>query len=60
MNPDMLKAFYRMGIFVAGSSALLLFVVKRDSAEFVVTVLSLCIGLTLMLLVSLVIWYINR
>ena len=56
----MLKAFYRMGIFVAGSSALLLFVVKRDSAEFVITVLSLCIGLTLMLLVSLFIWYINR
>ena len=40
--------------------ALLLFVVKRDSAEFVITVLSLCIGLTLMLLVSLFIWYINR
>ena len=60
MNPDRLKAFYRMGIFVAGSSALLLFVVKRDSAEFVVTILSLGIGLILMLLVSLVTWYINH
>ncbi|MCA9883779.1 MAG: hypothetical protein KC546_11005 [Anaerolineae bacterium] len=60
MSPDILKAFFRMGVFVAGTSGLLLFLVKRDSAEFVITVLSLCVGLTLLGLVSLVIWYTNN
>ena len=60
MSPDILKAFFRMGVFVAGTSGLLLFLVKRDSAEFVITVLSLCVGLALLGLVSLVIWYTNN
>lgn len=60
MSPDLLKAFFGMGIFVFGSSLLLLFIVERDSAEFVITVLSACIGLTLLILVGLTSWYVNR
>lgn len=60
MSPDLLKAFFRAGIFVAGTSVFLLFIVKRDSAEFVITVISLGIGIVLMLLVALMVWYTNR
>lgn len=60
MAPDLLKAFFRAGVFVAGTSIFLLFIVKRDSAEFVITILSLVIGLILIGLVSLASWYSNR
>lgn len=60
MSPDLLKAFFRAGIFVAGTSAFLLLTVERNSAEFVITILSLCIGVLLMLLVGLMVWYTNR
>jgi hypothetical protein len=60
MSPDLLKAFLAAGIFVAGTSIFLLFIVQRDSAEFVITVVSLVIGIVLMLLVGLASWYSNR
>jgi hypothetical protein len=60
MSPDLLKSFFRAGMFVAGTSVFLLFIVERDSAEFVITLLSLCIGVVLMLLVGLMVWYTNR
>lgn len=60
MSPDLLKAFFRAGVFVAGTSIFLLFIVERESPEFVITVLSLGIGITLIALVGLMIWYTNR
>lgn len=60
MAPDLLKGFFRAGVFVAGTSIFLLFIVKPDTAEFVITILSLCIGITLMTLVGLASWYSNR
>jgi len=60
MTPDLLKSFFRAGVFVTGTSVFLLFIVKRDSAEFVITVLSLCIGLILIGLVALASRYANR
>lgn len=60
MRPELLKGFYRIGVFIVGTSVLLLFIVKPDSAEFAVTLLSICIGMTLILLVSLTSWYVNR
>lgn len=60
MNPELLKGFYRIGVFVVGASALLLFIVEPDSAEFFVTLLSIGIGVILLLLVSLTAWYVNR
>jgi hypothetical protein len=47
MNPDALRAFFRAGIFIAGLALLLVFAVPRESAEFVVSVCSLMIGLAL-------------
>ena len=60
MSLDLLKSFFRAGVFVFGTSVFLLFIVKRNSAEFVITIVSLCIGLVLMLSVALVAWYTNR
>lgn len=60
MSPDLLKAFFTAGVFVAGTAIFLLFIVPRDSAEFVITVVSLGIGIVLMLLVWLMTWYTNR
>jgi len=60
MNPEMLKGFYRIGIFVFGSALILLFVLPPNSAEFVVSLLSLGIGATLLLLIVVVNWYFNR
>ena len=47
MNPDALRAFFRAGVFIAGLALLLVFAVPRESAEFVVSVCSLMLGLAL-------------
>ncbi len=60
MTPEMLKAFYRMGVFVLGASIFLFFVVEPDSAEQTVTILSAAIGALLLLLVALASWLMNR
>ena len=41
------KPFFRAGLFLVVASVFLLFQVPRESAEFVVTVLTLLIGVTL-------------
>jgi len=60
MAPELLKGFFRAGVFVTGTSVFLLFIVKPDSAEFVITVLSICVGVALLTLVALASWYANR
>lgn len=60
MTPDLLKGFFRAGVFVTGTSVFLLFIVKPDSAEFVITILSIGVGITLLVLVALASWYSNR
>jgi preprotein translocase subunit Sss1 len=47
MNPDVLRSFLRAGILVSVMGILLVLAVPRDSAEFVVSVCSAAIGLTL-------------
>jgi hypothetical protein len=47
MNPDVLKAFLRSGIFVAGLGLALMLASPRESAEFVVSTCSFIIGLVL-------------
>lgn len=54
MSGDGLKLFARTGMFIVVLSLLLLFWVPRDSAEFVVSALSLLIGLVLVTLAFLV------
>ena len=48
MSGDGLKLFLRAGLFLVLTSLLLMFLVPRGSAEFVVSVLSLLIGLLLL------------
>ena len=54
MSGDGPKLFARAGMFVVVLSLLLIVWVPRDSAEFVVSVLSLIIGLVLVVLAFLV------
>lgn len=60
MTPEQLKAFFRVAVFIMVVSTALLFIVPADSAEYVVTHMSLFVGALMTLLVMLVSWYINR
>ena len=60
MAPELLKAFYRIALLVVGASIALLFIVPPNSAEFVVTLMSIGVGTVLLILVVLATWYINR
>jgi len=60
MTPELLKGFYRIAIFVLGVSLALLFVVKPGSAAFVVTLMSIGVGLLLLVAVILTSRYLNR
>ena len=54
MAPEGLRLFFRAGMFIALAALLLVFLEPGGSREFVVSVCSLGIGLTLMGLVVLV------
>jgi hypothetical protein len=54
MSPQTGRAAFALAIFVAVTSALLLPFLERDSAEFVVTVLSLIAGGLTLLLIAIV------
>ena len=60
MTPDVLRAFFRIGVFVTGISIILAIANPTDSAEFVISICSILIGATLMLLVGITTWYSNR
>ncbi len=47
MNPDVLRSFLRAGLLISVMGILLVLAVPHDSAEFVVSVCSTLIGLTL-------------
>ena len=54
MNPDVLTAFLRSGIFIAGLGLLLMLALPRESAEFIVSTCSFMIGLALIIAVVVV------
>lgn len=54
MGTEVLRVFFRSGMFIFGLGVILIFTVPRDSAEFVISVCSAAIGLTLLVLVALV------
>lgn len=60
MTPELLKGFYRIAVFVLGVSIFLLFFVKPDSAEYVVTLMSIGVGAALLAAVILTSRYFNR
>lgn len=55
-----LKLFLRVAVFLIVVSLALVFLVPRDSAEFVISVLSLIIGLILLGLCLLAEWWSRR
>jgi hypothetical protein len=57
MDPQILRAGFRVAIFVTATAAALLLFEPRDSAEFVVSVLALAIGLIFVSAVALLVWY---
>ena len=47
MNPQLLKGFLRIGVFIAGLALLLMLALPRNSAGFVASTCSLMMGLAL-------------
>ena len=60
MAPEGLRLFFRLGVFVTLTALFLVFNVPRGTAEYVVSVLSLFIGATLILLVLVASWWTRR
>ncbi|HEV2010321.1 MAG TPA: hypothetical protein VGS17_04760 [Candidatus Limnocylindria bacterium] len=57
MDPQILRAGFRVAVLVAGVALLLLIFEPRDSAEFVVSAMALVIGLTFMSLAAVLVRY---
>lgn len=60
MSPESGQAWFRIGVFLVLMSLIILPFLERDSAEFVVDVLALIIGLLILGLVVLIIKLSNR
>jgi preprotein translocase subunit Sss1 len=60
MTTEALRAFFRAGVFVTVVSLGLVLAVRRDSAEFVISVCSMGIGIVLIGLVLFVHWLSER
>jgi hypothetical protein len=56
MTPEFLRSFLRVGIFITIVSVLLVLTARQGSAEFIVSVCSLLIGLILIGLIALLTW----
>jgi hypothetical protein len=56
MTPEFLRGFLQGGMLITVMSLLLVFMTQRNSAEFVISVCSLGVGLTLVGLIALIIW----
>jgi hypothetical protein len=60
MSPDAGQAWFRLGTFLVLMSLVSFFFTPRDSAEFVISALSLVIGLLMLGMVTLIIKLSNR
>ena len=60
MSPDAGQAWFRLGVFLVLMSLIILPFQRRDSAEFVVTVLALIVGLLMLVIVTVIIKLFNR
>ena len=54
MAPELLKLFFRIGMFVTVVALFLVFSVPRGTPEYVVSVMSLIVGVTLLGIIVLV------
>jgi protein-S-isoprenylcysteine O-methyltransferase Ste14 len=57
VDPQILRAGFRIAAFVTATAAVLLLFEPRDSAEFVVSAMALGIGLIFVSLVTVLVWY---
>jgi protein-S-isoprenylcysteine O-methyltransferase Ste14 len=57
VDPQILRAGFRIAVLIAGVALFLLALEPRDSAEFVVSAMALVIGVTFMALVAVLVWY---
>jgi hypothetical protein len=57
VDPQILRAGFRIAVLIAGVAFLLLVFEPRDSAEFVVSAMALVIGLSFMALVAVMVRY---
>ena len=57
MDPQILKAGFRVAVLLALIGGLLLLFEPRDSAEFVVSALTVCIGLLFIGLIAMLVRY---
>ena len=57
MDPQILRAGFRIATFVTATAALLLMLEPRDSAEFIVSAMALAVGLIFVTLVAVLVWY---
>jgi protein-S-isoprenylcysteine O-methyltransferase Ste14 len=57
VDPQILRAGFRIAAFVTATAAVLLIFEPRDSAEFVVSAMALGIGLIFVSLVAVLVWY---
>jgi protein-S-isoprenylcysteine O-methyltransferase Ste14 len=57
VDPQILRAGFRIAVLVASVAFVLLIFEPRDSAEFVVSAMALVVGLTFLVLVTVLVWY---
>lgn len=57
MDPQILRAGFRIAVFIAATAAILLIVEPRDSAEFVVSAMALVVGVAFLSLVVVLVRY---
>jgi diacylglycerol kinase len=60
MNPDLLRAALRIGALLIVPSVILLFLLQPDSAEYVITVITLIMALAFLALVTALSHYLNQ
>ncbi len=60
MSSDAGQAWFRLGVFLVLMSLIILPFQRRNSAEFVVTVLALMVGLLMLVIVTVIIKLFNR
>ena len=54
MGPEALRAYFRLGMWVTLVALILVLVLPRDGAEYVISICSLGVGVTLMTLIFIV------
>jgi hypothetical protein len=51
MGPEAFRAYFRLGMWVTLVALVLVLVLPRDGPEFIISICSLAVGLTLMTLI---------